>query len=273
MSIMGILTTHSPRLIKGKDILPVFQPMVDGMNQCGEDMANFRPDAIVVLSTHWFTTFNIYADGTPGHSGVYTAAEAPETINRLTYSLKGDPDLAELIVEGGKKVGLPCYNINEGSLEVDYGTLVPVSYFDPKSRIPVIPMSVCMNSSIGQYIELGRSLARTFKSSGKRVAFVVSGSLSHWHTRNPADWPKQEYQDMDRELLEYLDKLEWDRLAERLGPISEATRMEGYGYHIAALVGLLQEVESDNLVSKLYIYGPSSGTGNAIMSFMPHEVA
>lgn len=269
MSTMCVLATHSPRIINKDKILPAHRGLADGMIKAGEEIQAFNPDTLVVLSTHWFTTFHIYANATPIQAGLYTAAEAPENINRIPYKFNGDPELAEQIVSDGIEAGLPCKVVNDESLLVDYGTLVPVDYFDPTNKFPVVSLSVCMNSSVDEYIRFGQSLAKTFERSGKRIAFVASGSLAHYHSRNPEDWPSPEMRAMDEEVLEALQKGDYEHLKRRLEPIAEAVRMEGYGYHIAALVGLLEALKHQNHEANLIVYGPSSGTGNACMTFTP----
>jgi 3,4-dihydroxyphenylacetate 2,3-dioxygenase len=270
MSIMCVLATHSPRIIHQDRIAPAFKGLYDGMKMCGQAIQEFKPDVIVVLTTHWFSTFSIYANGTPLQAGVYTAAEAPENINRMVYKLIGDIELARKIVEDGVKAGLPCKLVNDESLIVDYGTLVPLQYFDPDSKIPVVSLSVCMNSSTEEYIRFGNSLAKTFATCGKRVAFVASGSLAHYHSRNPEDWPTEEQQARDKELLQYLQNGQLGQLKARLDDIAREVRMEGYGYHIASLLGILEEMIG-SYVANLIAYGPSSGTGNACMTFIPVE--
>ena len=85
MSTMCVLATHSPRIIHQDRIAPAFQELYDGMKACGKALREFQPESIVVLTTHWFSTFSIYANGTPLQAGVYTAPEAPENINRMVY--------------------------------------------------------------------------------------------------------------------------------------------------------------------------------------------
>lgn len=271
MPTMCVLATHSPRILHKNKVLPAFKELSDGMLAVGERVKEFKPDVMVVLTTHWFTTFNIYANATPIQAGLYTAAEAPETINRIPYKFNGDPELAEQIVADGTKAGFPCMFANDESLVIDYGTLVPVDYFDPDNTLPVVSLSVCMNSSVDEYIRFGNLLAETFENSGKRVLFVGSGSLAHYHSRNPEDWPPPEMKAMDMEVLQALEEGNYEHLRKRLDPIADAVRMEGYGYHIASLVGVLEGLKHEQHRSNLIVYGPSSGTGNACMTFIPSK--
>lgn len=271
MSTMAVLATHSPRIIDKKNVKEPFTVLSEGMEKIREEVEAFKPDVMVVLSTHWFSTFSIYANATPIQAGLYTAAEAPENINRIPYKFNGDPELAEKIVENGIAEGLPCKIVNDESLLVDYGTLVPVDYFDPENTMPVVSLSVCMNNSTDDYFKLGNVLAKTFKESGKKVLFVASGSLAHYHSRTPEDWPPPEMKALDEEVIEALENLNFEHLRERLEPIAEEVRMEGYGFHVATLVGVLEGFKDENVKSNLIAYGPSSGTGNACMTFKPAQ--
>ena len=80
------LSVHTPRYctyeaaFAGTLAHPDFRAVRDGLVEQGRDVAEARPDVIVINSCHLITTFPTVVDGTPRHRGVLTAQEAPELI-------------------------------------------------------------------------------------------------------------------------------------------------------------------------------------------------
>lgn len=106
MSIeFSMLVPHVPSICH-EDQVPEFQrEMVEAMKDVEKTIANIKPDAIVLVSCHWPSTFFHYVDATPVHKGILTAIEAPDLINDVQYEFPGDPDLAEEIVKAGIDAG------------------------------------------------------------------------------------------------------------------------------------------------------------------------
>jgi 3,4-dihydroxyphenylacetate 2,3-dioxygenase len=269
---MGVFTTHSPRLFYEEGVKEPFLVLLNGMKKLGEDIEAFEPDVIAVISTHWFSTFNIYVNGAGKHEGLYTAQESPELLNRIQYEFPGDRLFASSVVEEMKQAGLRGMLVDDGSLLIDYGTLVPMKYLEPTKKIPIVPISICMNSNMEQFLQAGRAFAKVSQRSGKRVVFVASGSLSHYHSFVPEDWPTPDNRQRDQEMINYMQSGQWDELADKMEYYSKASHMEGWGYHVGMLLGVLQGSREQEFQVKEYGYGPSSGSGNNCISFIPTKV-
>ena len=86
----------------------------------------------MLISTHWVTSFNIYADAAPRHVGTLTAMECPDLLRAIPYDFPGDPALAYGIVTEAKALGLPAIAFHEPTHMLDYGTVIAMQYLRPQ---------------------------------------------------------------------------------------------------------------------------------------------
>jgi 3,4-dihydroxyphenylacetate 2,3-dioxygenase len=266
------LTVHTPRYctyeaaFEGKVASEVFRPVRDGLVAQSEHMARMAPDVIVINSCHLISTFPTVVDGTARHRGVLTAQEAPDLIHGVAYDFPGDYALAAAIVARGKAAGHLCTLANDVHYPLDYGTVMPLHcYLDRAQRIPTVPISVCLLNDLDECFAWGRHIARAVGESGKRGAFVASGSVSHKLVRGPEKWPAAEDQELDHRLARMLAAGEYEKLWAWLPEFAEMTQAETAGRHLAMLLGVLIE-SARPYASRVHAYGPSSGSGNYVIS-------
>ena len=70
---LSMIVPHVPSICH-EDQAPDFQKnMVDGLKEVSKEIAQIKPDVIVLVSCHWPTTFAHYVDCTPVHKGLLTA--------------------------------------------------------------------------------------------------------------------------------------------------------------------------------------------------------
>ena len=271
--LVGVyLSVHTPRYctydaaFAGKLAHPDFQAVRDGLVAQGRHVATLAPDAIVINSCHLIATFPTVVDGTPRHAGVLTAQEAPELVHGVAYDFPGDFELAAALVERGRATGLPCTLANDVHYPLDYGTVMPVvCYLDRAQRIPVVPISVCLSADLDESFAWGRHTARATAALGRRAAFVASGSVSHKLVRGPERWPGAAEQELDHRLAQLIADGEYDKAWAWLPEYAEAAEPEMGGRHLAMMLGALIET-GRRFEASVHAYGPSSGSGNYVIS-------
>jgi 3,4-dihydroxyphenylacetate 2,3-dioxygenase len=266
------LSVHTPRYctydaaFANKLAHPDFQAVRDGLVAQGRHLAVLAPDVIVINSCHLVATFPTVVDGTPRHRGVLTAQEAPELIHGVAYDLPGDFDFASALIERGKAAKLPCTLANDVHYPLDYGTVMPlVCYLDRAQRVASVPVSVCLSADLHESFAWGRHIAQTAKALGRRAAFVASGSVSHKLVRGPEKWPGAAEQELDHRLARLLADGDYDKAWAWLPDYADAAEPEMGGRHLAMLLGALIETGA-RLDAALHAYGPSSGSGNYVIS-------
>ncbi|EOX8536882.1 4,5-DOPA dioxygenase extradiol [Salmonella enterica] len=147
-----------------------------------------RPQAIVVVSAHWYTR------GT----GV-TAMERPQTLHDFGgfpqalydthYPAPGSPALAQRLVELLAPVPVA---LDKEAWGFDHGSWGVLIKMYPNADIPVVQLSVDSTKPAAWHFEAGRKLA-TLRDEG--VMLVASGNVVHnlrtvrWHGENaPYPW-------------------------------------------------------------------------------------
>src|SRR5215468_10821957 len=266
------LSAHTPRYctleaaFEGKVASPAFQPVRDGLVVQGREMGKARLDVVIINSCHLVTTFPTVVDGTPRHRGVLTAQEAPELIHGVPYDYPGDYELAAALVGAGRVAGLQCVLANDVHYPLDYGTVMPlVCYLDRAQRIPAVPVSVCLSADLEESFAWGRHIARAAAALGRRAAFVASGSVSHKLVRGPEQWPGAAEQELDHRLARLIADGEYDKAWAWLPEYAEAAEPEMGGRHLAMMLGALLET-GRRFEATVHAYGPSSGSGNYVIS-------
>jgi 3,4-dihydroxyphenylacetate 2,3-dioxygenase len=274
-AIAGVfLTVHTPRYctypaaFEGRVASEAFRGVRDGLVAQGADVADARLDALVVNSCHLVSTFPTVVDGTPRHAGVLTAQEAPEIIHGVRYDFPGDYELAAALVARGQSRGHQCVLACDVHYPLDYGTVMPVvCYLDRAQRLPVVPVSVCLQNDLDECFAWGRHVAAVAAASGKRVGFAASGSMSHKLVRGPERWPSLEDQELDHRFARMLADAEYDKLRDWLPEFCETTQAEMGGRHLAMMLGVIIE-SGRRFRTRLHAYGPSSGSGNYVVSLL-----
>src|SRR5690606_41821332 len=68
-----------------------------------------RPDTIVIVDSHWFTTVERVLSAHEHRSGKMTSSELPRGMSGVPYDYAGDPELAHLAAQLGKELGTPTH--------------------------------------------------------------------------------------------------------------------------------------------------------------------
>ncbi|WP_026975821.1 extradiol ring-cleavage dioxygenase [Alicyclobacillus contaminans] len=259
---LAMITPHTPRICF-PDKVPDFQkPMVEAMYRCADAIEALNPDVIVLISCHWMTSFFHYVDITPRHQGILTAVECPDLISDVPYDHPGHPELGRRMVEAGKAAGLSVVGIDDPTYTWDYGTVVPLRYLIKRKDTPVINLSVCWAASLEESMEWGRVLGEVFDETPLRVVFLASGALAHNLFRGPELWPNITEQALDREFCSHLVNGDRDSAVSMLPSYVRAAGVEAGGRHVAVLLGVLR----NRFRGQLHGYGPSSGSGNPVLT-------
>ena len=261
--VLGLCVPHTPRIADPASVAPAFQPMVDGMRRARETLQAHDPDAVILVSAHWATTFNPYVDVAEWHRGILTAMECPDILGSIVYDFPGDPELGMEIVERARAAGVPAIAVDEPHQVLDYGTIVPVRYLLPDGGVPVVPISSCPLSSIAEYLTLGAALRDAVAASGRRVALVASSAFAHNLVRGPETWPTPSERAIDDHLIALLTRGELGAARAVLPAFATGAKYEMGGKPVAAMLGAL----GDDFRGECYAYGPSSGSGNPVLAF------
>ena len=97
------LVAHVPPLVLPKDVRLELNhgrdfSIVDGLHRMRRECIDpLHADTIVVLDTHWFTTFEWVVSAHERRAGKFTSEELPRGNPQMPYDIVGDPQLARLV--------------------------------------------------------------------------------------------------------------------------------------------------------------------------------
>lgn len=148
---------------------------------------------------------------------------------------------------------------------LEYGTVNPIQYLTPKFDVPVVPVSSCILADIPECLRFGEAVAAAIRATSRRAIVIASGALSHKLVRGPEKWPKNEDQKLDHEFVELVTQGRAAEMQTFFPPFCKTADAEMGGRHLAMLLG----ATGGKFKGKLHAYGPSSGTGNAVVSLKP----
>ena len=261
----ALIVTHTPRIANEATAPSFTREMIRGMHELSGVVARLRPDVLIQSSTHWVTTFNHYVLSHKRHKGILTSSEAPEIISGMPYDFPGDPELAEGIAAKANAAGVPTIATAAEPFMLEYGTVNPVQYLTPRFDVPVVPVSCCLLADIAECLRFGEAVGAAVRASTRRAVVVASGALSHKLVRGPDTWPKDEDQKLDHQFIDMVTHGRAEKIKSFFPSFCKTTQAEMGGRHVAMLLG----ATGGTFKGKLHAYGPSSGTGNPVVSLLP----
>lgn len=260
---MSAVASHSPRIGIEANAPDFLRGVIKGSYALGKAIQALSPDVIVLQSAHWVTTFTWYVTCQPHHRGNCVSDELPDLIPGQPYDRPGDPAFGAALVDALKAKDLLAERNVTEHYKWDYGTFVPLQYLDPAQRIPVVTMGTCIMADLDECYRVGVAVRDAAETSGKRVAFVASSALSHKLVRNPAAWPTDAHQKLDRDFVALLDAGRLADARRMLDGYAAETKVEMGGRNLATMLGALDGLPSACLAGAEYgEYGPSSGAGH-----------
>lgn len=269
--IRSIITTHSPRIgIEAK--APDFtRGLIQGLRLLGEEVRAAKPDAVVLMSTHWVTTFPWYATCQAVHEGVCVADEAPDLIPGIAYKWQGDPVLGRAIVDEIAALGVMAGCNDTPHYSLDYGTVVPMQYMDPDMTLPLVSLGTCILASLDECLQVGAALRRAAEKTGKRIAVAGSTSFAHKIERGQEKWPSKEFMELDRRYIELLTSGRIKEAKQWFPDWAKQVVTEAGGRVHAVVLGSMDETRERYTGVQLGPYGQSSASGNASVCVRPTQ--
>jgi 3,4-dihydroxyphenylacetate 2,3-dioxygenase len=225
-------------------------------------------DTVVVFDTHWLVNTGYHVNSCERYRGCYTSNEFPHFIQDLTYDLKGNPALGDAIAEHATKAGVAMLSHHVQSLDLEYGTLVPLHYMDPESRFRVVSIAAwCPWHEHEDSRVVGEAVRAAIEASGDRVAILASGSLSHriHDNRGAAEGlftiSREFFRQVDLRVVELWEAGRFEEFVAMLPDYAALCHGEGMMHDTAMLLGALGWSGYRGKVEVLTPWFASSGTG------------
>ena len=255
------------------------QAAIDGHIEIGRRCRELGVDTIVVFDVHWLVNADYHINCGPSFQGVYTSNELPHFIKNMPYAYPGNPALGKLLAQAAVEAGVATRAHDDTTLELEYGTLVPMRYMNADQHFKVVSVSAwCMWHKLEESMRFGRAVRDAIDQSyDGKVAVFASGSLSHHFADNgtASEFMHKVYdpflEQVDRGVVDLWERGQWPTFIDMLPMYADKCWGEGGMHDTAMLLGLLGGRDYRAGVEVVTPYFGSSGTGqiNAIFPVTP----
>lgn len=277
--VLAAKVTHVPTMLMSEKPGRVFgtrRQAIDGHREIARRAKALGADTIVICDTHWVVNAGYHINANAHFEGVFTSNEFPQFISDMPFKFEGNPGLGDLIAEKAREKGVYTLSHHINSLELEYGTLVPMHFMSREGEFKVVSVAAwCTVHSHESSRKLGEAIREAIEASDSKVLLIASGSLSH------KIWPNDDYEanngtftissefnrQVDLRVLELWQKGEIATFLKMLTDYANFCCGEGSMHDTAMLFGALGW---DNYTGKGEVIGeyfPSSGTGQANVVF------
>lgn len=260
-------------LNEGKEI-----SLVPGLRQLRQDFFETADyDTVVVLDSHWFTTFETVVTAQDRRAGLFTAEELPRGMCRIPYDWPGDPELAFAMAERAEANGSWIHANDDHYLPMYYATLNLWHFLGrglPDKRW--VSVSTVQTGDTEDYLRAGRALGQAIAAVDRKVVLVASGALSHifWPLRelreheasDPAHIRTREAYAADLERLEWFKAGDHAQVLKTM-PDFLAHRPEAKFAHYLMMIAAMGESSVTAPARQYGEYENSVGTGQVHLWF------
>lgn len=185
-------TAHSPGLtgFPEREDAAKRAAIVAAFDDVRRRISALRPDAIIAVSVEHFTNFSL------ANLPAFAIATAPSYLGPVTEQMGEFLGISQRRYPGAAELGEHLYrhaidtefdpSLIAGDLDFDENFCVPLSFLDPDSRIPLVPIIVNGVNHPGptarRCYAFGRMLRDGIETQDGvgRVVVLGTGGLSHW---------------------------------------------------------------------------------------------
>ncbi|WP_170416537.1 3,4-dihydroxyphenylacetate 2,3-dioxygenase [Ruegeria atlantica] len=266
--VPSIWMSHTMPKYKG-----IRQPAIDGYARLRQDAIDRSVDTFIIFDTHWITNQGFHLNAKNHHKGRFISHELPHMLADMEFDYRGDPELANSILDVMKERGERALGHAQPDLGMEYGTLLPMHFINDGVNARVLPVAVNQFSSIAENRVWGEAIAEGIRRSDRNVSILASGSLSHDFTPNErsvdglnavnGEFNRQ----MDLRVLELWEQGRFEEFLELLPDYAKKCTGECAMNDTALLFGALGWGSYQGEIDIYTPYFGSSGTGQANISF------
>ena len=158
---------------EGKEIT-----LVPGLRRLRDRFDELQPDTIVILDTHWFTTFEHVLSAHAHRSGTYTSSELPRGMVDIPYDFDGDPELARLAADlANDEFDTYAYAADNPNIGIEYPTVNLLGYLHRGERI--LSVGTVQTGEVDDFLKMGAALGEAIRRLDRRAIVLASGGMSH----------------------------------------------------------------------------------------------
>ncbi|MGE5552575.1 MAG: AmmeMemoRadiSam system protein A [Betaproteobacteria bacterium] len=230
---LGVVAPHPPLLIPeiGGSHLDRVQATVRGMEQAAAAVRAANVAAVVVISPHG----PVFRDAVAVVLEPKPAGDFRSFGVRTELSFTNDLPLAQAILAALEKAGIGAVRLDPATaqrygldLALDHGTLVPLHFLQAAGvDLPVVPLGMSLLPP-AELRRVGEAIRAAAEATGREIALVASGDLSHRLTRDAPAGYDPAGKEFDRRLVDLLRRGDVEGIAGLDEDLREAAGECGY---------------------------------------------
>ncbi len=277
--VLAAKCTHVPTMLMSEQDGPIKgkrQAAIDGHREIARRAKELGATTVVICDTHWVINAGFHINSNSHFKGLFTSNEFPQFIKDLPYEYRGNSELGDAIAKIATDKGAYTLSHQVDSLELEYGTLVPMRFMSREADFKVV--SVAAWATVHGHDEsriVGEAIREAIEASDEKVLLVASGSLSHkiWANKDYAanngtfTISSEFNRQMDLHVLEMWKNGDHATFLKMLGEYATYCCGEGSMHDTAMLYGALGWDSYDVKCEVVTDYFPSSGTGQTNVIF------
>ncbi|KIC32010.1 3,4-dihydroxyphenylacetate 2,3-dioxygenase [Leisingera sp. ANG-S5] len=277
--VLAAKCTHVPTMLMSEQpgrLEGARKPAIDGHREIARRAKALGADTIVICDTHWVINAGYHINANSRFKGLFTSNEFPQFIQNLPYEYEGNPALGDAIAAAASDKGVYTLSHQLDSLELEYGTLVPMRFMSREGDFKVVSVAAwCTVHDHDESRVIGEAIREAVEASDSKVLLVASGSLSHkiWANKDYAanngtfTISSEFNRQMDLRVLELWQKGDHATFLKMLGEYADFCCGEGSMHDTAMLYGALGWDSYTAPCEVITEYFPSSGTGQTNVIF------
>ena len=176
--VFGCIVPHPPLLVPdvGRGQEAAISATTHSMEILRDRLAKQRPETVLVISPH--------GQSHSAAMGILTASSSSGDMSQWgargpRHNFDNDSKMVALIKEAAEKAGIPLSPIGERGYDLDHGVMVPLHFLIPAIKgASLVPLTFSW-LPLEDHFTFGKAIRQAAERSGKRVAIVASGDLSH----------------------------------------------------------------------------------------------
>jgi aromatic ring-opening dioxygenase LigB subunit len=228
--VFACITPH------GGEIIPELKGMKpermtvtrNSMVKLGEQMAEARPDCLIVLTPHGIRVNSQFSISDCERM----AGSVEENDMEFVMGKNVDRELANMIYEAASNDGIPAAAVNFGTaagpiscLPLDWGAIVPLRFMP--ADLPIIVINPTRELPFSRMLDFGKSLSKAVEQSGKRVGLIASCDWAHAHDENGPYGFDPAAEPFDLHIVNLIKTNQLEKMAELDDEFIEAAKPDG----------------------------------------------
>ncbi|MEW5423593.1 3,4-dihydroxyphenylacetate 2,3-dioxygenase [Amorphus sp. 3PC139-8] len=277
--VLAAKVTHVPTMLMSEQPGRIFgtrQPAIDGHLEIARRAKALGADTAVIFDTHWLINAGYHINANHRFEGLFTSNEFPQFIQDLAYSFEGNAAFGDRIAQVAREKGVYTLSHQIDSLELEYGTLVPMHFMSREADLKVVSVAAyCTVHSFETSRKLGEAVREAVEASDDKVLLLASGSLSHkiwanddYEANNGTFTISSEFnRQVDLHVLDLWQRGDWSTFVKMLPDYADFCCGEGSMHDTVMLLGALGWDRYQGKGEVVTDYFPSSGTGQTNVVF------